>query len=295
MTTKNATMAKVEILCGLPGSGKTTYGKRREDAIKEEALKVPHHKRTNAMFAAYVDMDKHMHQRGTKRKIEQVDVWLTKADIGHLLMARGTVILDGLFLTQKVYEDLVRELPDASAIEFHYWAPDRDSCRHNDRYRREQDSELTIREAPCDKPYLERLKAIYPNIPVTLKMHTVVRKDDFQLFKDKYRLERDYGVGRNTLRSYEWTLGGESRDSWGDTSSISPSPQPAEFDAFDELLTKVWPDIGFLHYKELKRETVRVQQESKSDYYSSYDIGYYECDLYRLYELLKEHGKLDLS
>lgn len=295
MTTKKATMAKVEIMCGLPGSGKTTYAKRRQEEIDQKANSVPRNQRVNALYAAYVDMDKHMIQRGTKRKVNDVGFWLTKADIGYLLRVRGTVILDGLFLTQQVYEDLVKEMPDASAIEFHYWEPDRASCRHNDKYRREQDSELTIASAPLERPNLERLKAIYPNIPVSLKVHTVARKDGFQLFKDKYRLERDCGVGRNTLCSEEWVLGGESRDVWGDTSPMSTSSQPAEFDAFDELLTKIWPDIGFMQYKLLKRETVRAQQESKSDYYSHYTVGYYECDLYRLYELLKEHDKLDLS
>lgn len=142
-------MKKVLILCGLPGSGKSTFANNFKDKHKI---------------------------------IYNVDEWvLSKKPIQNLLSTirdkndNNTHILDGLFLNNNSYKNTLQYFKN-DTVEFHYWFPNRDICLHNDKGRREKDSSITIIHANLEKPNVFQLKSINPNI--SLIKHHIIRKDD---------------------------------------------------------------------------------------------------------------------
>ena len=54
------------------------------------------------------------------------------------------------------------------------------------------------------------------------------------------------------------------------------------------------PDISFVDYKKLYKETVTVEEVCENDYYGGREIRYwYECDLEKLFNLLVELNIID--
>lgn len=111
---------------------------------------------------------------------------------------------------------------------------------------------------------------------------------NYEEFKEKYDLEN------NSIKSSSWSMGGSWASYTGATGTIEPEPQPQNFNEFDELIEKIVPDISFMKYKKIYAACVRVESKSENDYYGGCEYyGYYECDLYRLYESLDEMGLLE--
>jgi len=109
----------------------------------------------------------------------------------------------------------------------------------------------------------------------------------YEEFKEKYEISESY------IKSSRWSMGGSWGSYTGSTGTIEPDPQPQNFTEFDELIEKIAPDISFMKYKKIYATCVNVQSTSESDYYGGREyFGYYECDLYRLYEILDEMGAL---
>ena len=255
-------MAIVKITCGLPGSGKSTWAQKE--------LKGSHDTRV-------LTVDNYRHKHDPREFADYIARQLP----GH---GYNNLIIDGLFTTQVVYEQLLTALVKYQLtqqwVEFHLWEEDRATCLFNDQGRRDVSAGSNIAYMPLEAPDLERLQAIYGRSRVV--MHKVVKKDSKHTWLDTHG---------HTLKSATWCLGGEwaSYDGYG--GKVNAEPPLAEFDEFDDLLLAVAPQVNFLQYKKIKQACVTTQQEHHSDYYSNgTDHAYYECDLEKLYDVLVELG-----
>jgi len=260
-------MINIEILCGIPASGKSHYANEQSKNNIKSYVKV-------------YDID-NIFQRSNTKTIDNVIKYIRK-DFGYNFKS---YILDGLFTCENDYVELVKGFKDCNIV-FHYWIPDIDLCLYNDKYRREQSSMHTINNIKIDKPDIKKLKLINHNT-VTI-IHTVMRKSDYQMFKDKYKL-------RDTLTSQSWCLGGVGRSYTGEEWDVNAEPQLVSFAEFDDLLEKLCPDIKFMQYKKIYNECVRINTKDGGDYYSSVEDGYYECNNKKLFDMLNEYGLVDIS
>lgn len=257
MSKINTKEVVVKILVGLPGAGKSTFSANEFKRFsKKEMLPGYINSRNFGIGSngriAVVDFDsigkKNKKNYDLSKVFSYYGIWeclFRKPPI-------DVVVFDGLFLRNSSHSNFVKifasseftdalkkyDLPDDCVkLEFHYWEPDRDACLHNDKYRRlDLNSETTIKSAEIDEPDIDELRKVYPYIN-DLVRHTTVRKDNYQLFKDRYGLS-------DCVKSESWCLGGTSGSCWDDTlSTVSPSgDQPSSMKEFYELLEKLEND-----------------------------------------------------
>ena len=146
-------MKKLLVLCGLPGSGKTTFAK----------------KLVCAKNAHYFDGDEVI----TENKNLQDLLVKMKSVFEESIDNEQDLILDGLFLINEDYLRLT-EFFSEYPLEFHYWRENRQLCLENDQGRREKNATVTIKYAPFEKPLVEELKKI--NELVEVVEHQIIRK-----------------------------------------------------------------------------------------------------------------------
>jgi hypothetical protein len=168
---------------------------------------------------------------------------------------------------------------------FHHWVEDRENSLWNDRYRRSENSEHTIKTANFDRPDGDRYAIID---------HLVVRKPFYELFKAKFTLEDE-------LKSDYWTISSRSRhydenwdDHWSDDHRDS-EPDPSHFEVLDDLLEKAAPHLTHIDYKKMFERCVKKVDASIHDYYDHSEIRYFRCDIKELFDFLCEYNYLDES
>lgn len=281
----------VEILVGLPGSGKTYYAKEQgvhpdvcfADRSKEKAM--------------YICTDK---EYRTSRPIEDIihgyefGYWIT-----HHNHNWNHWIIDGLFLTNdvqhKVVEALYNEIHKYNDIKlkirFVYFKEDREACLYNDQVRnRKKLANITIEHAEYEKPDIESLQREFSKFEFELEEKEVHKMN---IFESKF-LTKGSWYNDQELRSDTWCLGGTWGNCWGDSGQVSADEQPTDFTEFDDLLMEVCPNITLLQYKKLYRATVSIEIEEDHDYYGgSTENAYYKCNLKDLYNMMIEMGLIN--
>jgi len=263
---------KVTILWGLPGSGKTTYAEQTSG------------KSYRSMESCIIDVD-NIGRYCQKYQHHTVDSQVGQDTVGKLHYF-DHVIVDGLVTTNDVAARYMRAIKESAGdkyvidFEIVWWTPDREACHHNDQGRRANLSTHSIDGMMFEEP----LKQLAKEFKAVLVHKTVVRKPMHKAWSVKV------GQGdQDEFESESWCLGGTHRNYNGDTYVTSPSPQPASFTRFDELLEEVCPTITFLQYKKICRECVTVKEYSESDYYGgTVNYAKYVCDTKKLYALLVE-------
>ena len=281
----------VEILVGLPGSGKTYYAK--ECGAQPDAAIFAERSKENVM---YICTDKDVCYSRKPRTIEQI---IRDHDFGYRIMHRNHNwhhwIIDGLFLTNDVQHDVVgalnREIikyvDDIKLkIRFVYFKEDREACLYNDQARnREKLANITIEHADYEKPDIEALQKDFPKFEFELLEKEVHKMN---IFESKFLTKASY-YNDKELRSDTWCLGGTWENCWGDGGQVSADKQPTDFKEFDDLLMEVCHNITLLQYKKLYRETVSIETEVKHDYYGgSVENAYYKCNLKELYDKMMQ-------
>lgn len=91
------------------------------------------------------------------------------------------------------------------------------------------------------------------------------RNEFVALAKEHFYTKYDY-------YSVEWRVGGLTGGScWGDDANqpVDADPEP-DMEYLDSFLEKIAPNITFLQYKKLLRETVTYDTYSDNDYYGNY-------------------------
>jgi hypothetical protein len=264
-------MKKIIILMGLPASGKTTFSNSYIEKYKNNAL--------------YINLDNYVLHHKYNKYDKSIAIEKIVNDINIRL---DYVIFDGLFLTNdsvfNVLNIILNRCSNPIEIEIHYWYPNIENCLWNDKYRRDEHSEITIKNAELEKIDLNLFNKL-PNQPkINIIYHNVERKPEWLVFVDKYKILLKNGK----MNSDSWCLGGTWRSYTGRGGDVSADVQP-EFDMFDTLLEKINPNITYLKYKKLYNECIEIETYSESDYYGGRtENAYYSCDIKLLYERLIE-------
>lgn len=255
-------MIKVHILCGLPGSGKTTFARSLSGNPK---IKV-------------IDVDEIV-----KGKENKMAFFLSKLNGLLEELDCEEAVLDGLFLDKKVYEVILKELSPDVEVVFHYWERNRKLCLYNDEGRRNVNSSITIRSARFQEPDIEKLKILNKNI--SLESHVIKKKGEpmtLEEFKQKYNKGEEY------IYSEHWCAGGENIDCWGEVFKVDKEDPPEEW-AFDEIISNIKEEISGEQYEKIKSYCVWIEENSESDYYGGIvENHHYMCSLNVLFETLQE-------
>ena len=263
-------MAKVLILMGLPGSGKTTFAEQYMNDKNTDWLTV----------ACHINID-HIKEKGYMSDTENI---IRKYFKEHI----KDNIIDGLFTCNDDIIRVINSIPyKRKSIEIHYWEPDVDTCLYNDIGRRRKSSKNTILNTKMEYPNIEHIKEStgIPNIVVV--HHTVVKKPFWKVKSEELGLYLNEG---KYFCSDTWSLGGTYGNCWdNDLGYVSPDEQPASFTELDELLENLCPQLTFLKYKELYRQCVIIEQKTENDYYGgSVQYAFYKCNIAKFFELLNE-------
>ena len=277
---------EINVLMGLPGSGKSTW------RIKNEPTK----NRYCCRFCSFC-CDDYMwdpnssYNYGRYKTIPEI--------IKHHLSIDNFsdfICIDGLITTntqvQEVIDVIHTCLPkfrndEDFVIIIHHWKEDREACLHNDAYRRELSSSTSIKNLPLEDPKDYKFESI---LEVKIVYHDVVRKNVYEgVFEPLSAFNNFDGM----LRSNDWTTGGTWGDCWGNKGECTPESQP-EFEQFDSLIERVAPNISFMKYKRLYNECVTVETNNEYDYYGGCCYkAYYMCDLRKLYDMMVEMNLIE--
>jgi hypothetical protein len=276
-------MEKLIIEMGFPGSGKTRFAQR----MKEK----------NEYEVAHINIDHLIHNFKYNKHNDSVDKF-AQVILDNINPKYRINIIDGLILTNDDVVKIIKNLPyfPDKSVEIHYWHENKEACLWNDRYRRDTNSELTIKNATLEKLSLsyitEKIEEFHPEREFYLSAvaHKVQKKSELQMFIDKYKINIDED---NKLKSGSWQTGGHWWSYTGATGAISGEDQPLSFDELDNLLEKIAPSISFLEYKKIMKNCVTIESDTQRDYYSEANISYFECDVQKLYDILLQYNKIE--
>ena len=276
---KSKPLFTINILIGLPGSGKSTFGNKMANNRHDMLIRFDDYIKDGKM-ASYDEIWKDTFRYQT-------------------FYSPYSVILDGLFLTNSSRKSAIQSLIDyveqkninkgyCYRIIYHFWNEDRETCLHNDKGRRSVDSSITIKNAPyepVDMNYIEKdiKDYIYDH---RVKNHTVVRATVYDKFFQSYGTTSNPDIMKSEK---EWSLGGTTRD-WNESVELMRDETP-DFVEFDELIEQVCPNISFIQYKNVYRKCVAQKSRTDYDYYGgSEEKAWWECNLKDLYKILLEKG-----
>ena len=302
------TVINVEILVGLPGSGKTYYADNKELTYKRD---YPCSTYTKALDKRQVntvklDFDKY---KGKYPELVSILGVYTYDEV-FTFHQESLVICDGLFLTNEAQEKLVNEWAELFNeeggknksnklnIKFVYFKENREGCLSNDSYReKERRADITIKHSPFEKPNIETIKEKFNqgniNFEIEEKEVYVMTKYEgtFKPLRNEYWSER---LGKDILASERWSTGGNVCDCWGGDYSVRPDEAPESFEEFDKLLEKHCPNVTFLKYKNIYNKCVTIEEDHEDDYYGGREyFNLYCCNLEKLYEMLTELGYIE--
>lgn len=289
---KNTKLVTIEMMIGLPASGKTTKANELAKGKSDTCV---------------ISIDDYKSLWGYSNKT-QTEIIRKMVDHNSNNPAITNFIIDGLFLTNDVLIDgiigAIQGLPPylhdiQIKLKLHYWLEDRETCLKNDGGRRETSSSMTIQTAKYEEVDLERLNKEVGKyaeecelelIPVTKCItHYVQLKPGWERYIKPF-----VHIGKDEkLRSCKWCTGGTYGSCWSDVLSPASAEEPYEFTELDNLLEKICPTITFLQYKKIQQKCVSTEESREGDYYggATYHLNWV-CDLKELYNLLEEFGYL---
>lgn len=268
----------VEILMGLPGSGKTHYAKEHENTRA-------------GVYAVILDELSDIRMYGCKRSMEE----LIQIGVSNVYRNANTIILDGPFFTNEhlriALHSIAQEYGKVNAT-IHHWEENRDYCLKNDGGRREVKSTHTIETAEYELPNVEWLHEQLADNSVHIAkivMHEIELKPEWLRF---WRPVQYHDDGK--LYSSSWCTGGCWNDCWGG-STPAAAEEPYNFSELTDLLEKVAPNLTFLQYKRIEAECVSTHTSYERDYYGgAVSRCQWVCDLERLYKVLHSYGHVSV-
>jgi hypothetical protein len=291
---------ELHVLVGLPGSGKTTFTKQYEPTYLDAYSGVRRPNIKAKKHALIVDYDEIFRKVGFTDKLN-----INREKIANMPLPNiqyQYLILDGLFITQADVEWVIGLYLNDFQFKTQYtvekiivdvWKPDKEKCLWNDRARqdvRNCSSALSIRVMEPERIDIKAIEDRF-GVKTKLELHDVVRAPAYKIMIAENDL---YKVNGKYLESANWCLGGKSYH-WSGSESYLPAEDPLNFDAFDELLEKICPQITYLQYKKIYAKCVTKEERSNCDYYTQAREGYWRCDLEKLYKMLEEMGLYHLD
>ena len=254
----------VNILVGLPGSGKTYWASSQKDKYAKFLI---------------VDCDT-LEQVYHKNYMNRIYDNIANNFYGNY--DNSFIIIDGLFLTNNSIVKVINSLgPLKKNFKFilHIWNEDRDTCLKNDNGRRKNASTTMIKTGVFEQIDLNSIKT-QTGLNINTQKHVVELKPDWAFFADEQKNVKDGKLCSNT-----WIISCSS-------DFYTPELQPKDFLELDELLEKIYPTITYLQYKKLFRECVSIETIYDYEYYVG-DItkGRYVCDIEKFYNLIGNFKK----
>jgi predicted kinase len=270
---------KLEILMGLPGSGKTTFAKERE-------------KKYFSQECMTISLDDINNCKRYGRKVS-LDEKIGELLSGKLKKTTKCIIVDGLILTNEDLFNVITAIaPRFGKVDVvvYQWNEDRDTCLKNDGGRRELPSANTILYAKYEvvnvEEINEKIKDWDASVSKVVKKDVILKEGWERYFRHIAYVDED-----KKLRSGRWCTGGAYGNCWDSHLSPVSGEDPLEFKALDDLLESIAPNITFLHYKKIRSECVNTEETYERDYYGG-GCSYlnWVCDLEKLYAILEEKG-----
>ncbi len=311
---KGKQIFELNILVGLPGSGKTYFAKNNYEK--------PEYSHNGKCIINVEDYKELPLAQAVNKACDNSDI---KSYCGELFGCAPYNIVylcvDGLFTTKDVIKELIKEIvgyinincaklsyADSNdyliRVVIHQWNKDIEACIHNDRMRiknneRTQSSENTIKNIPYDNINKRDFETILSIDSVNIVKHKVKYITNYNLiFEPLIGIDRNHSYGGHTynhnvpvktkyMYSEEWSGGGDYGTCWGSGGKISPET-PNNFDEFDNLIFQLCPTLSFINYKKLLNECVDVETTQEYDYYGGCEIkNRWRCDMKKLYDMLK--------
>lgn len=242
---------EVQILHGLPASGKTYYA----ESVKQS--------RENVNI---VPLDNHYY----------CGAWIEHDT--------KLCILDGLILTN---EDIVKIIQKAKHYEGKYvsltfkiihWKENRDLCLKNDKNRRSQSSTDTIKSAEFEKIDIDYIKQ-KTGVDISIEERTIVLKPDYVFCIEENDIR---GVKGDYMFSDSWVISGESRSydsDWQPCYSCIGGDKPADFEELYKFLEAYKPDLTALQLRHIQKNLIEYFEYDENDYYSRTRKGQYKINM----------------
>ena len=301
---------ELHILCGLPGSGKSTMAQEICNNTKEKYVNVDYYMPMNQFGLEYSE-------KNIRRFVkETLSTYLFPY---YLSDGYNVIYIDGLFLTNASIHSLISAILDTIDNEIfpgekyislkfiiEQWDENREACLKNDNYRflnneRNNKSAITIKNSTyevididginkCVASKLNGLQALKPSLDkLTFEKveHTVKEYGTVD------KLYHDYNIKDGILKSNEWSAGGNWCSYDGRGGAIDAEPQP-DFDELDTILQNICPSISWLNYKYIMKHFVEVKETSENDYYGGTEYKHhYECRFYDMINWLKDNNLVE--
>lgn len=278
---------KIILTVGLPGSGKTTFCEKYVEANKDKEVN-------------HIEFDKYRKTSyGKNIGFESILLKRMKEYEDEILLL-DTLLLDnnGVIKSIGYLKDNLEVINDID-IEIHYWNLDRESCLYNDKGRRDENSEITIKNAKFEEMDIESIKKATSLEKIYLVTHDVVRKSELQFALDMIldkKIEEIYDEddkeSKRYLYSKEWLIEGTMRyhtNNYTDIVYRELDREEAifEFEELDQMLEQLCPSLTFIDYKKVKKIAVDIEEFDKDDYYIDATYERWRYDLDKLEEYLK--------
>ena len=276
----------IDILVGLPGSGKSYYCTQK--------------KKVDSSIIIF-DFDKYKDNYPGLVKILKEMYCISDV---FSYYPTSYLIFDGLFTTNAAQEKIISEWFTAidkydkydsikTIFNFVYFNGSRETCLHNDSFRdKERSAAVSIKQMPLEKPDVEYFKTQFKDKNCKFKytereIYKMTTYD--KIVKENTNDTWSKNLNKNVMVSETWCTGG-TWCSWdGMEYQCEPEQQPLSFRELDELLEKICPNITLLQYKRIMNNCVEIQNDSECDYYGGRRwLSLYVCDLDALYNLLWE-------
>lgn len=247
----------LHICKGLPGSGKSTFLRKRSKELESSLL---------------INLDDILN-------IEFYD------ELKHIIkkIKYKNILIDILILDEKRMKDIISIVktnkPELNEVYVYEYNEDRKLCLINDQVKindgkRNLRSDVTIKTVQYEKLDKAAIKkwGIEQNIKISIINKTVYEMDNVDKYLEKITLATS---NNGTVESTGYCLGGFSKNYNGDVSIIHPEMPPIIFQDFDDFISKLVPDISFMQYRQLL-SLVKSGEKHQTDYYGGESVdGYY--------------------
>lgn len=286
----------IHITMGLPGAGKTDWSKKYRESKKAGTGWSPIHQVDHIEYDFIKESMRYL--KNPDDLMKEFIKLIRKSDMDEIIM--DSLVSDESGIIKMLL--LMMPIPEkVDVIKIHFWVPEPDLCKINDRGRRNKDSSISIDYMKLEEPNPESIKTKleersneFNETKIEVIKHNTMIKEDWKIFRDEIVKPIAY-IKDDIVESDSWSMGGSWRDCWGNGGSVSGEPE-SEFKTLDLIFEKVCPNISFIQYKNICNKIVVSDTRSEGDYYGgSVTYGYKYFNVKDLYRELVERGLYEIE